>query len=27
MLSKSTHVLLEGVPEGVDYDALHDQLR
>lgn len=27
MLAKSTHVLLEGVPEGVDPDALHDQLR
>ena len=27
MLAKSTHVLLEGVPEGVDPDLLHDKLR
>ena len=27
MLAKSTHVLLEGVPEGVDPDDLHDKLR
>lgn len=26
MLSKSTHILLQGVPDGVDPDKLHDQL-